>query len=36
MASDGEGMVYQAGAFWREQDAQAVLELWRAEGARKR
>jgi hypothetical protein len=31
-AFSGDGIVYQAGAFRSEADAQAVLEVWRAEG----
>ena len=31
MTPDDEGIRYQAGAFRREEDAQAVLDLWRAE-----
>lgn len=27
-----EGIIYQAGAFRSEADAQAVLDIWRAEG----
>lgn len=32
VADDGEGIVYQAGAFETEAEAQAVLEIWRSEG----
>lgn len=34
IAADGENMFYKPGAFRREQDAQAVLDLCRAEGRR--
>ena len=32
IAPDGDGVIYQAGAFRTEADAQAVLAVWRAEG----
>jgi hypothetical protein len=32
LTTDQEGIFYQAGAFLTESDAQAVLDVWQAEG----
>lgn len=32
ITKDGEGILFQAGAFRTHADAQAVLEIWRSEG----
>jgi len=34
MRDDGDGIVYQAGAFPTEAEAQKVLDVWTAEGRR--
>ena len=34
MRDDGDGIVYQAGAFPTEAEAQKVLDIWSAEGRR--
>jgi hypothetical protein len=34
MRDDGDGIIYQAGAFPSEDEAQKVLDIWAAEGRR--